>query len=339
MRSALLMLAASLAAGVVLACLSAPASAAETPAPLVLERTIPLPNVAGRIDHMAVDLRRKRLFVAELGNNTVDVVDLAAGRVVHRIDGLREPQGVGYAPAADVVAVANAGDGSVRFFKGEDYAPVARADLEDDADNVRLNRRSDKFLVGYGSGSGGIATLDPATGTVLARVALPAHPEGFRVDAEGRRALVNVPDAGQIAVVDLTTGKQTATWRVSSLRANFPMAWDEGSHLVAVVYRNPPRLVLLDSGTGAVRETQETCGDADDVFFDARRQRIYVSCGAGNVDVFGSEAGPYRLLNRVATKPGARTSLFVPELDRLFVAQRAGLLGSEAALLVLRPRS
>ena len=71
-------------------------------------------DVSGRIDHMAVDLRRGRLFVAELGNNTVDVVDLAAGRAVHRISGLREPQGIGYAPAADVIAVANAGDGSVR---------------------------------------------------------------------------------------------------------------------------------------------------------------------------------------------------------------------------------
>src|SRR4051812_40018031 len=180
MRSASLMVAASLATGAVLACLSTPASAGETQASLVLERSIPLANVSGRIDHMAVDLRRGRLFVAELGNNTVDVVDLATGRMVHRIDGLREPQGIGYAPATDVVAVANAADGSVHLYRGEDYAPVARADLKDDADNVRLDPRSGKFLVGYGSG--GIATLDPGTGTVLAKVALPAHPEGFRVD-------------------------------------------------------------------------------------------------------------------------------------------------------------
>ena len=264
MRIASLVVAASLVAGAVL---FVPARAGESQAPLVLERTIPLANVSGRIDHMAVDLRRGRLFVAELGNNTVDVVDLATGRVVHRIDGLREPQGVAYAPAANVVAVANAGDGSVRFYKGQDYAPVARADLKDDADNVRLDPRSGGFLVGYGSG--GIAALDPATGAVVGQSILAAHPEGFRVSEDGRRALVNVPDAGQIAVVDLTTGKQTATWRVPSLRANFPMAWDEANRIVAVVYRSPPRLVLLDSGTGAVTETRETCGDADDVFFDS----------------------------------------------------------------------
>jgi DNA-binding beta-propeller fold protein YncE len=313
------------------------AFAGETQEPLILERTIPLAKVSGRIDHMAVDLRRGRLFVAELGNNTVDVVDIAAGHAIHRIEGLREPQGVGYSPTADTVAVANAGDGSVRLYKGEDYAVVAKADLQDDADNVRLDLPSGKFLVGYGSG--GIATLDPANGAVVGKAALSAHPEGFRVDADGRRAVVNVPDAGQIAVVDLVTGKQTATWRVPGLRANFPMAWDEANRTVAVVYRSPARLVLLDSGSGSVKVSLETCGDADDVFFDGRRQRIYVSCGSGAVDVFSKKAGAYRPLARIATISGARTSLFVPELDRLFVAERAGILGSEAALLVFRPGS
>src|SRR3978361_401719 len=65
---------------------------------VILVRTIPLADVSGRIDHMAVDLRRGRLFVAELGNNTVDVVDLASGKIIQRIKGLKEPQGVGYAP-------------------------------------------------------------------------------------------------------------------------------------------------------------------------------------------------------------------------------------------------
>jgi hypothetical protein len=223
----------------------------EAQPPLTLERTIPLADVSGRIDHMAVDLRRGRLFVAELGNDTVDVVDLATGRVVHRIGELREPQGIGYAPTADIIAVANAGDGSVRLYKGQDFAPVGRVDLGDDADNVRLDAHSGNFLVGYGTG--GIATLDAKTGAVLSKAALSAHPEGFRVDQDGRRALVNLPNAGQIAAVDLTTGKQTATWRVPDLRANFPMAWDEDHGVIAVVFRSPSRLVLLDSGTGSVK--------------------------------------------------------------------------------------
>src|ERR1700739_29297 len=103
-----------LAACITLASPAVHASANETQmAPLILDRTIPLPNVSGRINHMAVDLKRGRLFVAELGNDTVDVVELASGHVIHRIGDLREPQGVGYSPVSDIIAVANAGDGSV----------------------------------------------------------------------------------------------------------------------------------------------------------------------------------------------------------------------------------
>jgi DNA-binding beta-propeller fold protein YncE len=321
--------------GVALICLAAHARGDEKQPPLALERTIPLANVSGRIDHMAVDLRRRRLFVAELGNNTVDVVNLTSGKVVSRINGLHEPQGLGYAPAADIIAVANAGDGSVRLYKGGDFTPAGRADLGEDADNVRLDPRSGNFLVGYGKG--GIATLDAKTGAILSKAVLSAHPEGFRVDKDGHRALVNVPDAGQISALDLTTGKPTATWRMPDLRANFPMAWDEDHGLIAVVFRSPARLVLLDSGTGSAKSKLATCGDADDVFFDSRRQRIYVSCGSGSVDVFQGDESGYQAAASVATGSGARTSLFVPELDRLFVARRAGLLGSQAALLVFRP--
>ncbi len=314
-----------------------PVEAADAGSPLVLERTIPLAGVSGRIDHMAVDLGRKRLFVAELGNGTVDVVDLAAGKIIHRIDRLSEPQGVGFTPQADLVAVASAGDGSVRLFRGDDFSPAGVIKLGEDADNVRLDTRTGQLVVGYGSG--GLAVLDAASRSVAAKIPLAAHPESFQLDPGAGRAFVNLPDAGQVAVVDVAAGKQVASWRVPGLHANFPMALDSAGGVLATVFRNPPRFVVLDTSTGAAAVNLATCGDADDVFLDARRKRFYISCGAGEVDVVQQDATGHHSFARIPTRPGARTSLLVPELDRLFVAARSGAAGAEAAILVFRPAS
>ncbi len=311
------------------------AGSADPGPPLVLEASIPLEHTGGRIDHMAVDLRRKRLFVAELGNGTLDVVDLAQRKVFARISGLKEPQGVGYSEKADLVVVASAGDGTVRFFQGEDMAPAGVLALGDDADNVRIEPRSGNVVVGYGSG--GLAVIDPMTRAKVADIRLPGHPEGFQLDPAGGRAFVNVPDAHQIAVIDLGAARVTGAWQVPGGQSNFPMAFAPRENLVATVFRSPPDLVLLDVGTGAVTARLPACGDADDVFFDERRQRLYVSCGSGEVDTWQRDASFYRPTPRTATKSGARTSLFVPELDRLFVAQRAGMPGSPAAIRVYRP--
>jgi len=326
------------AGGLVLAILalltSARAATAAEP-PLVLESTIPLPDVGGRIDHMVFDRGRQRLIVAALGNNTVEVIDVPGQKRQQRITGLDEPQGIGYAEKVDLVFVANAGDGSVRIFRAADFAQVGRIDLHDDADNVRIDPRTGNVLVGYGNG--GLAIIDPARRAVIGTISLPGHPEGFQIDPGSGRVFVNVPDARQIAVVDLDRRKQIASWRVSGANSNFPMALDAERGVLAVVFRSPSRLVLLDTKTGNVTSNLPTCGDADDVFFDPKRERIYVSCGAGEIATFQRESGSYRALKAVTTASGARTSLFVAELDRLFVADRARPLGSNAAIGVYRP--
>ena len=300
------------------------------PAPLVLERTILLKDVKGRIDHLAVDLEHNRLFVAELGNGTVEALDLRGGGSVGRINGLKEPQGLAYLPERDELAVASGGDGTVRFYRAADLTPLGVLRLGDDADNMRLDQRSGRLVVGYGGGA--LAVIDPATRTIVSRLPLPGHPESFRLD--GARVFVNVPDAGVIVVGDLDTGRVTATWKAAHA-FNFPMAFDAASGALAVVYRLPSRLAILDAASGAARADLTTCGDADDVFFDPKRQLIYVSCGSGAVDALQVRP-PYASTGHIATRSGARTSLFVPELDRLFVAARAG--GSEAAILVYRPQ-
>src|SRR5215472_11442460 len=324
---------ASIAASVLgLAVTSVAARAEEA---LSLDGKIALPGVSGRIDHMAVDLGRKRLLVAALGNGTLEVVDLAGGQRVKQVGGLHEPQGVAYVQKPDLVVVASAGDGSVRFYRGEDLAPAGSLALGNDADNVRIDPRTGNFFVGYGSG--GLAIIDPEKRSKIGDVKLAAHPESFQIDPASGRVFVNVPDAGELAVVDLATPKQIASWAVPGLRANFPLAINGSGAAVAAVFRHPAKLALLNAKTGAATQQLDTCGDADDVFFDTKRRRIYISCGAGAVDVFQGEAAGYRSLVRIDTSSGARTSLFVPELDRLYIAARAGLLGSDAAIPVFRP--
>lgn len=303
--------------------------------PLVLEAKIPLGEVSGRIDHLGIDLKRQRLLVAELGNDSLGVVDLAAGKVARTVTGMSEPQGVAYVPFADSVYVANGGDGSVRVLSGEDLAPIGRIELRDDADNVRIDAPHGRALVGYGKG--GLAVIDPARRSGIAEIPLKAHPEGFQIDEPGTRVFVNVPEAREIEVVDLAAGTHRSV-PTAGMKANFPMAIDADTQRVLVVFRSPPGLVAFSTQDERAVAKIETCSDADDVFVDAKRHRVYVSCGEGVVDVFEQDQASYRRLARVATVAGARTSLFVPELDRLFVAVRASAR-EPAAIWVLRPSS
>jgi hypothetical protein len=305
--------------------------AASPAPPLTLERTIPLTGVAGRIDHMDIDPKRRRLFVAELGNGSVETVELSSGKSLGRITGLQEPQGVGYLPARDEVVVATGGDGMVRFYRAADFGLVGTIKLGDDADDVRVDAKTGHVLVGYGKA---LAVIDPAPRAVVRSIPLPAHPEGFQL--QGDRVFVNLPGARSVEVVEVGAGRQTARWPNPGPQFNFPMAVENGARRIAVIYRLPAKLVLFDAASGRVEQALDTCGDADDVYFDPPRGRLYVTCGGGAVDVFRKLVSGYAHEARIPTRSGARTGLFSPQLDRLYVAARSGPEGP-AAILVYRP--
>lgn len=324
-----------LASSLILTGMAASGQSAEDKAPLQLEAKILLGDVRGRIDHMAIDLKRQRLFVAELGNDTVGVVDLVNRSLTRTITGLNEPQGVGYEPSADALLVTNARDGSVKLFDGSGYKETGQVALGSDADNIRVDPAAKQAIVGYGEG--GLAFLDPATQRKIRTAPLRAHPESFQIAPVSGRIFVNLPDARAIAVVDAASGKLVANWPMDK-GGNFAMAVDDDRGRVLVAFRSPPELAAFDVRDGKSIATAGTCGDADDVFVDAKRNRVYVTCGAGYVDVFETNQTAYRRIARVPTAAGARTSLFVPELDLLFVAVRAGLAGP-AAIWLFRPTS
>jgi DNA-binding beta-propeller fold protein YncE len=311
----------------------APAQSADS-GPLQLETKIPLGEVRGRIDHMAVDLKRQRLFVAELGNDSVGIVDLPNRKLIRRIPGLKEPQGVGYEPTTDMVYVANAGDGSVRFLEGSDYKTAGRIDLGSDADNIRVDAAATRIFVGYGSGA--LAVIDPSTRGKVGDISLEAHPESFQIDPDTSQIFVNVPDARGIAVIDRVSQKQVGKWSLADRGANFPMALDHVHRQILVIFRAPAELGVFSMTDGKPIATTETCGDADDLFIDAKRSRVYVSCGDGFLDVLEAREATYRRIARMPTVSGARTSLFVPELDRLLVAARASS-EAPAAIWIFRP--
>jgi DNA-binding beta-propeller fold protein YncE len=280
-----------------------------------LVQTIPMPKVEGRIDHLAYDGAAQKLSVAALGNNTVEVIDLAAGKVVHQIGGLHEPQGI--LSWNGQIVVASGGDSSCRFYDGASYKETRNVDCQGDADNVRYDAGAKRVYVGYGDG--GLVAIDPENGAKVAGIKLDGHPESFQLEAKGHRIFVNVPKAGHIAVVDREKGAVVAKWTLSA-QSNFPMALDEEGHRLFVGCRAPSKLLVFDTESGKEVAAVECSGDTDDVFYDAPSKRVFVSCGAGFLDVFDAASPTPKRTGKVATAAGARTCLYVPDLGKLFLA-------------------
>lgn len=286
---------------------------------LKLVQTIPLPGAKGRFDHFAIDTRGHRLFVAALGNNTLEVIDLAAGKRLRSVPGMSKPTGVLYLAERDQILVANGDDGTLKIVSGADYRLLHNLAELDDADNVRLDPKTGLAWLGYGAGALGV--IDPATLKVVGRIKLPAHPESFQLEPDGTRLFVNLPDARRIAVVDRAQQAVIGNWPMETFQANFPMALDAANHRLFVGCRRPPRLVVFDTVAGKPVADVAISGDTDDLFYDAARKRLYVSCGEGFIDVL-EQRGPdsYVRISQIPTAPGARTSFFSSDLDRLYLA-------------------
>jgi DNA-binding beta-propeller fold protein YncE len=304
---------------VALCCTGIVTVAAQSAAPLKLKQTIPLSGVEGRIDHFAFDPAGERLFVCALGNNTVEVLDLRKGDRVHSITGLGAPQGVAYVPDVNRLFVANDKGGICRIYDGKSFQAVGELNLEDDADNVRHDEARKKIYVGFGSG--GIAVINAPDGKQMGSIKLSAHPEAFQLEKNGSRIFVNVPNSRHVAVIDRDKGEVVATWKTDLAVGNFPMALDEANHRLFVGCRLPSRLVVLNTDSGDVVAKINISGDSDDVFYDSKRHRIYAICGAGKIDIIEqTDPKTYKAFTKVDTANGARTGLFVPERDTLFVA-------------------
>ena len=291
---------------------------AEAPPPLTETRVIALPGVQRRIDHFAIDASGKRLFVAALGNGTLEVLELEAGRRITSIPGLKEPQGVAYVAPVHRIFVAMRG-GSVAAFDDATYRRVGVISEMGDADNLRWDPAASQLYVGYGDGAVGV--IDPATSKLLASIALGAHPESFQLEENGPRVFVNLPDRHELAVVDRKQRSIVMHIPLVDVASNYPMSLDEKGHRLFVGVRQPARLLVFDTTSGKRIAETPCVGDTDDLFYDARRDRVYVIGGEGFVDVFdAAPSGGYPRIAHMATRARARTGLWSAALDQLYVA-------------------
>jgi hypothetical protein len=314
--------------------------------PLKLIENIPLPNVKGRIDHMDVDVKGKRLFLAGLENGTLEVVDLKAGKWARSIPGLKAPQGVAYVPALNKLFVANENDDTVKVFRGDtlDLLHTIRLDLG--ANRVAYDPRGKKLYVGYGGASakqdhGTLGIIDAENDKHIGDIQVGVRPAEILIDKPARTLFVFDSVANKIQAIDIAKNQIVSTWPVSAQRPG-DGALDETTHRLLIGTRTPPLLIVMDSMSGKELAALPTIEGMDGVYFDAPRKRVYVSGGrgfeAGAVFVYQQhDADHYTQIARIPTRPGAGTSFWSPELNRYYVAAPANDKEA-AAILVFEPR-
>jgi DNA-binding beta-propeller fold protein YncE len=293
---------------------------------LNLVQTIPLPEVDGRIDHFAVDVKGRRAFLAALAKNTIEVVDLRVGRVTRTLPGFAKPQGVLFVPKFNKLVIASGADGSVKTLDGTTLAVIHTASVSLGADAIGYDPRSTEFYVGSGGSDankeqGDLTVFNVASGAQVAALTTDAHTGGSVIEGHGGRVFVLVPEKSQVVVLDRRTKAQIDKWTIPGIQKDVALALDEKSHRLFLGVRTPASIVVLDSASGAVVASVPTAATLDGLSFDSSTRRIYTSGGEGFIDVTQQiDADHYERIARISTGPIARTSVFVPEWHRLYVA-------------------
>jgi DNA-binding beta-propeller fold protein YncE len=215
--------------------------------------------------------------------------------------------------------------GKLYIYDGTSFDLITSIDFHGDVDNLRYDAVKKRVYVGYGDEEeAAIGTVDATTNKRLdEQYKTGAHPESFQLETSGPHIYVNLPDLKQIAVIDRTNGN-IARWPLS-IEHNFPMALNEEDHRLFVATHEPARMAVFDTNTGKMIAALPSVQDADDLYFDASRKRIYMAGGEGFIYVFQQkDADHYELVTKIATSLGARTAGYFGKgkkgFDRFFLA-------------------
>lgn len=285
---------------------------------VVLRQTIVFPSVQGGFNHMSVDAEHQRLFAAAPTNNTLEIVDLKSGKPWRSLEGER-PAAARYAPEFNQLYVPRGQ--SIYVYDAGNFELSTRIDLQSSLDELQYDARAKRLYAGcMSNGQTGIAVIAIPDGRLVGKIPLAAKPQAFAVELKGNRIFANVPGMNQVAVLD--RGKLVALdpWPIKDFLGNTPIGLDEEHHRLFVGARRPARLLVLDTLTGKKVAEVEIDGVADDLFYDAVRRRIYISCGEGFVDVIEQkDFNHYRRIARLPTVPNAATSVFSAPLKSFYL--------------------
>jgi DNA-binding beta-propeller fold protein YncE len=307
------------------ACVFSLAVGAQAPTrALQLSRTIVLTGVSGKFDNLAIDLAGNRLFIAATTNHSVEVIDLKTDKIAQSITGLGKPHGLAWVASSGSLYVADGALGELRVYKGVPLALAGKIKLSDDADDMVYDAVHHLLFVGHGGSDAAnparIAIIDTKKFRLLNHLSVTTHPEALEHDSAGNRVFANIAESNEIVVIDTVTKAISSHWKLTKAADNVPLAYDSDDKLLFIACRKPGTLIVMDAVTGKEVASLPAAGGADDLFYDPTMHRIYVICGAGEVDAYQiDEAKNLHPLEVLHTAAGAKTALFVPEKNLLYV--------------------
>ena len=294
--------------------------------PLKLIQTTPLTGFTGDFDHFAIDLQGKRLFLTAEDHKTVEVFDLEGNRV-HSITGFGQPHAALFLHEVNQLIVTDGDDfGMVELVDGTNYKILSTIQLPGGVDGAVYNPVDHCYYVESGGDDANVKThvlniIDTKTFKHVGDITLPGnHSEAMAVDHEGKKLYVNLTGVNQVGVVDLKSRKVLNTWPVPETQTTNSLVLDEPNQRLFIAGRKPPKLVILNAVDGKELASFPISGLNDDMWFDAANKRIYAT-GTETTTVFEQvDADHYKHVADVPTGFRAKTSIFVPELKRLYVA-------------------
>jgi DNA-binding beta-propeller fold protein YncE len=314
-----------------LSVVTAPLSIAQGQSSVRLIKSVDLAGYTGDFDHFAVDYDRNRLLLAAEDHGTIEVFDLKTSEHLLTVGGFGNPHSILARKGVPTLFITDSEKQMSTIRNADTLAREKTVALTPGADTAKYDARSNTLYVVTGGKdvdmkTANLEAVNPDTGDRKALLTFPDnHVEAMAFVEGDPRLFINLTQTNKLAVVDRTTMKVLNVWPVPAAQQNAMVAFDQAQHRLYVVCRQPGMVVVMNSDTGAVVDTQQAPLRADELQYDAKSHRLYVPGGEGYMGIYDtSDPDHLKLVERITTAPGAKTGLLLPGLHRLFLAVSPG---------------